>query len=146
MPKDKDLLGVNPATANYQLHRRLVFAMAQQLNLAVCFRCGHTIVDVSDLSIEHKKSWRSAANPRAAFFDLENVAFSHLRCNCAAGGGSNKKYATKAGRKTAYSRRNKERWNRQRRDKRHDARSASGRLRLSESRHEGSNPSLAASR
>ncbi len=144
MPNDKDLLGVNYATANYQLHRNLLFALAQRLGLLDCFRCNEIIVDIADLSIEHKEAWRSAIDPRVAFFDLENIAFSHVRCNCGAGSRPNRKYATEAGRKTAYSRRTKERWNRHRRDQRHNARSASGRLSASEADHEGSNPSLAA--
>ena len=36
---------------------------------------------MSDLSIEHKVPWMSADNPIDAFFDLDNIAFSHLKCN-----------------------------------------------------------------
>jgi hypothetical protein len=33
------------------------------------------------LSIDHKNPWQAAADPKASFFDLDNIAFSHLRCN-----------------------------------------------------------------
>lgn len=144
MLKDRDLLGVNPATANYQLHRRLLFALGERLGMLQCFRCGESITSIEDLSIEHKEAWRSAPDPRAAFFDLSNVAFSHVRCNCGAGE-RHRKYSTDAGRKTAYSRRNRERWNRHRREQRaNNPRSAKGRLSASEAEHVGSNPALGA--
>jgi hypothetical protein len=46
-----------------------------------CYRCNLKIIDISTLSIEHKVSWRKADDPIYAFYDLNNIAFSHLRCN-----------------------------------------------------------------
>jgi hypothetical protein len=37
------------------------------------------------LSIEHKEAWQGAADPKLAFFNPDNIAFSHLSCNISAG-------------------------------------------------------------
>ena len=79
--KDKELLGVNYATANYQLHRQLLYAFAEQLDFLRCYRCKDNILSIEEMSIEHKESWRSASEPRTAFFDLTNVCLSHMDCN-----------------------------------------------------------------
>lgn len=81
------LLGEPHGTANSRLKKAIIFMLAGEIDgRLACFRCGKTIADVRDLSIEHKESWQSAADPRMAFFDLKNIAFSHLRCNCATSG------------------------------------------------------------
>ncbi len=36
---------------------------------------------MSEFSIEHKIPWQSAEDPKESFFDLDNIAFSHLKCN-----------------------------------------------------------------
>lgn len=46
-----------------------------------CFRCDQEIKRVEDLSIEHKVQWRTPEQ----FWNLANIAFSHLRCNSGAG-------------------------------------------------------------
>lgn len=74
-------LGMPHGTAGHQLRKGLLFKFAAQLGLTVCFNCGKIIESVDDLSIEHKLPWLNADNPREAFFDLDNIAFSHLRCN-----------------------------------------------------------------
>jgi len=78
--KDK-LLGMPHGTASNRLRKMILWRMVQELGEDNCFRCGQQIKDVDDLSIEHKEPWQSADDPRAVFFDLENIAFSHLRCN-----------------------------------------------------------------
>lgn len=60
----------------------LLFELAKKLKMNTCFRCGKKIKSVADFSVDHKQSWLRADNPFAAFFDLTNVAFSHLDCNC----------------------------------------------------------------
>ena len=32
-------------------------------------------------SIEHKVAWLDSENPVDLYFDLENISFSHLKCN-----------------------------------------------------------------
>lgn len=82
--KDK-LLGMPHGTANNRLRKMLLWQLVVETGRDSCFQCGQKIEDVDDLSIEHKQSWQGARDPKAAFFDLENIAFSHLRCNIGAG-------------------------------------------------------------
>ncbi len=79
-----ELLGMDHGKASHQLRKMVLFKLVQMLNLASCFRCHKEIQFVQDLSIEHKDSWQSAENPKESFFDLSNIAFSHLRCNSGA--------------------------------------------------------------
>jgi hypothetical protein len=85
--KDR-LLGIPHGTANGQLRKMLVFDMAKRLGLLDCYRCKEPILKIRDFSIEHKIPWQSSEEPKVAFFDLENIAFSHLSCNSGAGSGS----------------------------------------------------------
>lgn len=83
--KRKDaLLGSPHGTANARLRKAILFKYVQLAGHDICFRCARKIDSVNDLSIEHKESWQLAANPVEAFYDLGNVAFSHLRCNVSA--------------------------------------------------------------
>lgn len=36
---------------------------------------------VDELSIEHKEPWENSDNPKELFFNLDNISFSHLKCN-----------------------------------------------------------------
>lgn len=81
--KRKELLGEHPATASGKLLRSLLFNFIKDAGI-VCFRCGKEM-SREDFSIEHKKSWMQADNPVEAFFDLENVTYSHKKCNYGAG-------------------------------------------------------------
>jgi hypothetical protein len=45
----------------------------------ICFKCAKEIVTVDELSIEHKEPWEGRS--AELFWDLNNIAFSHLRCN-----------------------------------------------------------------
>ena len=84
--KIKDaLLGMPHGTANNKLRKSIIFMLASKLNMLFCFRCNTEILEINTLSIEHKKAWQQAIEPKAAFFDLKNIAFSHLRCNISVG-------------------------------------------------------------
>jgi len=78
------LLGMPFGTANNRLRKKLLFHFAKELGMDICFKCKRKIVDIDDVSIEHKESWRYADDPIAAFFNVHNVAFSHLKCNTGA--------------------------------------------------------------
>lgn len=78
------LLGESLGKATNQLRKGLLFELAKRLELLTCHQCGTPITSVAEFSIEHKLPWMSAENPRGAFFDIENIAFSHLRCNSGA--------------------------------------------------------------
>lgn len=76
------LLSQSFGAASNRLRKTILFSMLYgKVYDRNCFQCGQEIEDVDDLSIEHKEPWQSAPDPKAAFFDLENIAFSHLRCN-----------------------------------------------------------------
>lgn len=85
-----DALGINFSTATQRLRKLIMWSLVQETGKDVCFRCGNQIENVDDLSIEHKAPWQSAPDPQKAFFDLNNIAFSHLRCNSSANGNSRK--------------------------------------------------------
>jgi len=83
--KKSDLLGMPVGTAAHRLRKNIMFTMAQKLGEDLCFRCGCQIETVEEFSVEHKESWQNSADPIAAFFDLENISFSHHSCNSGAG-------------------------------------------------------------
>lgn len=72
-------LGMSISTASHRLKKLLLFEMAHELQLDRCFHCGQQITTAEQLSIEHKIGW--LYQDTALFWDLQNVAFSHLRCN-----------------------------------------------------------------
>ena len=74
-------LGVNFSTASNQLRKLMMFRLVQKCGEAVCFRCGRTIDDPADLSLDHKKDWLHSEQVQELFWDLDNIAFSHKRCN-----------------------------------------------------------------
>lgn len=77
--KKTEQLGMNFSTASARLRRNLMFAMAQRLGMDVCFRCHDLIESAEDISIEHKEDWLNRSPE--LFWDIDNIAFSHRRCN-----------------------------------------------------------------
>ena len=71
-------------TAQNRLRKMILFELLQKTGLNICFQCGKNIETIEELSIEHKIPWLDSDNPKELFFDLENIAFSHLSCNCKA--------------------------------------------------------------
>ena len=88
-----DALGMPIGTASNRLRKMILFSLVCQLELNTCHQCGKEILSVGDLSIEHKEPWLQADDPVTSFFDLDNIAFSHLSCNVAAASHPHKKYA-----------------------------------------------------
>lgn len=74
-------LGMPFGTANGRLRKSLIFHLVKQLNQDICHRCKKHITELSDFSIEHKISWLHSESPIELFFDMENISFSHLKCN-----------------------------------------------------------------
>lgn len=81
--KKKSQLGMNPSTARQRLIKNLMHNMAVQLGQDKCHRCGG-VVTVDEFSIEHKTPWLDSNSPVDVYFDLSNIAFSHLSCNSGA--------------------------------------------------------------
>jgi len=76
---------MHPSTAATRLKKMLLFDMAKRLGIDDCYRCREKIESIDNLSVEHKIPWLDSENPVGLFFDLKNIAFSHLRCNNLAG-------------------------------------------------------------
>lgn len=83
--KKSQQLGMPIGTASHKLRKSIMFDLLKQLNKNFCFQCGTEIESVNELSIEHKIPYLDSDNPKELFFDLDNIAFSHLSCNCSAG-------------------------------------------------------------
>lgn len=72
-------LGMSHGAAAGQLRKRILFSLLSRLKENVCFKCSKEIATVDELSIEHKSPWENISAD--LFWDLDNIAFSHLRCN-----------------------------------------------------------------
>ncbi|MBK3437474.1 hypothetical protein M1M11_31720 [Pseudomonas azerbaijanoccidens] len=77
-----DQLGMNPGTASHRLVKDLLYKFVIGAGHK-CHRCGEKMLR-ENFSIEHIEPWMNSPDPRAMFFDLENIAYSHLKCNFAA--------------------------------------------------------------
>ena len=84
-------LGMHYSTAQHRLRKRILFMLIQRLKLDNCFQCKNLIVEIDDLSIDHKKPWLD--EDTRLFWDMGNIAFSHRSCNSSAA-----RFTTKKGR------------------------------------------------
>ena len=75
----KDFLGVDKGTAMSRLKKIIMFELATKAGMDRCFRCKLLISDVSEFSVEHIKPW--LWRDVKLFWDINNIAFSHLSCN-----------------------------------------------------------------
>lgn len=86
--KKKQQLGMHPSTASNRLVKDLLFHFITEQG-KVCHHCGEPMTR-DDFTIEHIKPWLDSEDPLKLFFDLTNIAFSHLKCNIKAGRNHNK--------------------------------------------------------
>ena len=93
-PKEKKSkqLGMHYSTTQHRLRKRILFMFVQRLKLDSCFQCKNLIVDVDDMSIDHKRPWLD--EDTRLFWDMGNIAFSHRSCNSSAA-----RFNTRGGRK-----------------------------------------------
>lgn len=77
-------LGMPYGKAVHRLRKLVLFRVIKQAGLDVCFRCRKRIENADDVSIEHTVSWQTARHPKTIFFDIDRIAFSHLKCNVGA--------------------------------------------------------------
>jgi hypothetical protein len=77
-----DELGMSHGKAVQILRKSLLFSLVKKLHLDVCYRCNKKIKNIKEFSIEHKRNWLHSSNPIKLFFNLKNISFSHLKCNC----------------------------------------------------------------
>ena len=84
MDKKSEQLGMPSGTAAGRLRKNILFSLLKRLNENFCYQCGGEIEFEDELSIEHKVTWLNSEDPKSLFFDLDNIAFSHLSCNSSA--------------------------------------------------------------
>lgn len=72
-------LGIPYGTASAKLRKNIMFMLCQKASMDICFKCNLKIEFVNDLSIEHKLPWENISTE--LFWNLDNIAFSHLKCN-----------------------------------------------------------------
>jgi hypothetical protein len=72
-------LGMSHGAAAGKLRKNILFSLLVRLKENVCFKCSALILSANELSIEHKQPWEGIS--AELFWNLENIAFSHLRCN-----------------------------------------------------------------
>lgn len=82
--KKTEQLGMPHGTANGILRKSIIFNLLCKLEENYCFQCSGMIETVDELSIEHKIPFLDSEDPQDLFFNLNNIAFSHLSCNIAA--------------------------------------------------------------
>jgi hypothetical protein len=65
------------STAERRLRKAVIHELAAQLGKNKCSRCGTEIKSPEDLAIIHLRDWQ---DDPARFWDLTNIAFSHVGC------------------------------------------------------------------
>lgn len=75
-------LGMNPSTASGRLVKDLLWSLIKQTGQDACCKCGEPM-SRETFSIEHVTPWLDSEDPVGLYFDLDNIAYSHLRCNVA---------------------------------------------------------------
>lgn len=78
--KKKIQLGMNPSTAANRLVKDVLWKLVVETKQDTCYRCGLPM-SRETFSIEHKEAWLDSEDPVGLYFDLDNISFSHLRCN-----------------------------------------------------------------
>lgn len=96
--KKKIQLEMPIGTASSRLKKSIMFSLIKSIGLDSCFQCGDKILSEDQMSIEHKIPWLDSEDPRGLFFDLDNIAYSHLSCNI----GSARKIKSLHGTKNKY--------------------------------------------
>jgi hypothetical protein len=79
--KFRKLLGVHPGSAQRKLSKSIEFSLVIETGRDTCYRCGKKITKDQDFSVEHMEDWMTSDNPIDRFYNLNNIAFSHRKCN-----------------------------------------------------------------
>ena len=72
-------LGMSQGAAAGKLRKNILFHLLKKLGENTCSKCTKSIEQPDDLSIEHLQPWENRS--AELFWDLDNIAFSHMRCN-----------------------------------------------------------------
>lgn len=76
--KDRQL-GMPFGTACNRLRKAVMHELVRRLGLDRCLKCGESIETPEDLSLDHRRPWLGVSPD--LFWDVNNIAFSHIRCN-----------------------------------------------------------------
>lgn len=98
MTKKHNQLGMNPSTASHRLVKDVLWKLIVQTEQDVCCKCGE-VMSRENFSVEHIVPWLDSEDPVGLFFDLDNISFSHLRCNV----GARRKEPAKCGSRSKYA-------------------------------------------
>jgi len=74
------MLGMSRTTARHRLYRNLIWDMFTKLHGRICYRCKGPLHN-DDWHIDHIQPWAIASKPAEMYFNLENIALSHSKCN-----------------------------------------------------------------
>lgn len=72
-------LGMSHGAATSRLRKLVLFRQLQKCHDNICIRCNNVIATADELSIEHIEPWEGRS--AELFWDLDNVAFAHMKCN-----------------------------------------------------------------
>lgn len=78
--KKKMQLGMNPSTASGRLVKDILWKLIVETGNDTCYKCGESM-SRETFSIEHVEPWLDSEDPVGLYFNLDNISFSHLRCN-----------------------------------------------------------------
>lgn len=81
MEAKKYQLGEDAGTAAHKLKKALLYHYVKLAGHHFCYQCGIEINNIEEFSVEHKIPWLDSTNPNELFYNLDNIAFSHLSCN-----------------------------------------------------------------
>jgi hypothetical protein len=90
-----ELLGQSFGSANSRLRKNIIFHLLERLGENVCYVCGEVIEVSDDLSVEHIKPWEKRS--AELFWALDNIAFSHRKCNRPHSGGEKRRIESPEG-------------------------------------------------
>lgn len=79
--KKSEQVGMSISKAAHRLKKLIMFDLVKKLSQNKCYRCREAIDKVEEFSIDHIIPYLDSENPKELFFDLDNIAFSHLSCN-----------------------------------------------------------------
>jgi hypothetical protein len=82
--KKAEQLGMSIGMASAKLKKAILFNLVQAANRDICYHCHIKISSIDEFSIEHMTPWLDSKDPKELYFDLSNIAFSHIKCNIAA--------------------------------------------------------------
>jgi len=78
--KKTNQLGMNYSTAYNRLIRDIIWSLIVDSGRYRCCRCNEFMTR-EDYTIEHIEPWQDTEDPVKLFFSLENIGFSHHKCN-----------------------------------------------------------------